>query len=168
MKISTKGRYAVTAMFDVALHAHLGPVSLTAIAERQDISLSYLEQLFNRLRKAGLVKSVRGPGGGYLLDKDENNITIGEIISAVDENIDTTRCRNDESGCQDGQRCLTHTIWNQLNQKINDFLNAITLGAIVDNKDVLDVLERQLQKQTEKVSNEEQLISILPISVPES
>ncbi|SET01332.1 Rrf2 family transcriptional regulator [Thorsellia anophelis] len=164
MKISAKGRYAVTAMFDVTLHAHAGPVSLTAISERQDISLSYLEQLFNRLRKAGLVKSVRGPGGGYLLDKSEDAITIGEIISAVDENIDTTKCRNDDSGCQDGERCLTHTIWNELNQRINDFLNGITLGAIVENQDVLDVLKRQSEKQMTKATKEHQVISVLSLS----
>ncbi|MFC0180562.1 Rrf2 family transcriptional regulator [Thorsellia kenyensis] len=149
MKISAKGRYAVTAMFDVAIHEYSGPVPLTAIADRQDISLSYLEQLFNKLRRAELVKSVRGPGGGYLLNKTKDEITIGEIILAVNENIDTTKCHNDDIGCQDGKRCLTHTIWHQLNHQISDFLNAITLGNMVENQEVLKVIERQAKKPIE-------------------
>ena len=113
MRLTSKGRYAVTAMLDVALHSQEGPVPLADISERQGISLSYLEQLFSRLRKNGLVASVRGPGGGYLLGKDSGDIAVGAVITAVDESVDATRCQGKE-GCQNGERCLTHTLWLSL------------------------------------------------------
>ncbi|MBG6243706.1 Fe-S cluster assembly transcriptional regulator IscR [Candidatus Symbiopectobacterium sp. 'North America'] len=142
MRLTSKGRYAVTAMLDVALHSKEGPVPLADISERQGISLSYLEQLFSRLRKNGLVSSVRGPGGGYLLGKNVNEIAVGAVISAVDESVDATRCQGRE-GCQGGDRCLTHTLWRDLSDRITDFLNNITLDELVNNQEVLDVADRQ-------------------------
>ena len=112
MRLTSKGRYAVTAMLDVALNSEAGPVPLADISERQGISLSYLEQLFSRLRKNGLVSSVRGPGGGYLLGKDASSIAVGEVISAVDESVDATRCQG-KGGCQGGDKCLTELVNNQ-------------------------------------------------------
>lgn len=142
MRLTSKGRYAVTAMLDVALHSDEGPVPLADISERQGISLSYLEQLFSRLRKNGLVSSVRGPGGGYLLGKEANEIAVGTVISAVDESVDATRCQGKE-GCQGGERCLTHVLWRDLSDRISDFLNNITLGELVHNQEILRVADRQ-------------------------
>lgn len=142
MRLTSKGRYAVTAMLDVALHSQEGPVPLADISERQGISLSYLEQLFSRLRKHGLVASVRGPGGGYLLGKDMSDIAVGTVITAVDESVDATRCQ-DKEGCQGGERCLTHTLWRDLSERISEFLNNITLAELVNNQEVLIVADRQ-------------------------
>ncbi|WP_392561581.1 Fe-S cluster assembly transcriptional regulator IscR [Orbus sturtevantii] len=142
MKLTSKGRYAVTAMLDVALHSSQGPVSLAEISERQEISLSYLEQLFARLRKNGLVTSVRGPGGGYVLGRGLNEIAISAIVKAVDETVAATKCHGDE-GCQGGVKCLTHTLWNDLSERIDSFLNNITLSELVKNKDVQAVADRQ-------------------------
>ncbi|BBU81918.1 HTH-type transcriptional regulator IscR [Escherichia coli] len=142
MRLTSKGRYAVTAMLDVALNSEAGPVPLADISERQGISLSYLEQLFSRLRKNGLVSSVRGPGGGYLLGKDASSIAVGEVISAVDESVDATRCQG-KGGCQGGDKCLTHALWRDLSDRLTGFLNNITLGELVNNQEVLDVSGRQ-------------------------
>ncbi|WP_109127643.1 Fe-S cluster assembly transcriptional regulator IscR [Aggregatibacter segnis] len=130
MKLTSKGRYAVTAILDIAIHADNGPVSLSDISERQHISLSYLEQLFAKLRRNNLVKSVRGPGGGYKLGHAPEDISIGMIIAAVNENIDTTKCLG-KGNCLNGQECLTHTLWDKLSQRIADFLNEITLAELV-------------------------------------
>ncbi|MFC0117606.1 Fe-S cluster assembly transcriptional regulator IscR [Pseudoalteromonas xiamenensis] len=143
MKLTSKGRYAVTAMLDVALHASIGPVPLADISERQEISLSYLEQLFARLRKHGLVSSVRGPGGGYLLGREAAAISVGDVINAVDESVDATRCHGSTGGCQSGLRCLTHSLWSDLSIRIEDFLNNITLAELVSNTDVQSVATRQ-------------------------
>ena len=142
MRLTSKGRYAVTAMLDVALHCQQGPVSLADIAERQDISLSYLEQLFSRLRKKSLVTSVRGPGGGYLPGKSLDQIAVAEVIAAVDESIDATRC-NGNSNCQEGDRCLTHSLWHGLSNRIQEFLNGITLAELVRQPEVQRVAARQ-------------------------
>lgn len=142
MRLTSKGRYAVTAMLDVALNSEAGPVPLADISERQGISLSYLEQLFSRLRKNGLVSGVRGPGGGYLLGKDAGSIAVGEVISAVDESVDATRCQG-KGGCQGGDKCLTHALWRDLSDRLTGFLNNITLGELVNNQEVLDVSGRQ-------------------------
>jgi Rrf2 family iron-sulfur cluster assembly transcriptional regulator len=142
MRLTSKGRYAVTAMLDVALHHQSGPVSLADISERQGISLSYLEQLFARLRKQGLVSSVRGPGGGYQLGRTSAEIAIAEVISAVDESIDATRCQG-KSDCQGGVRCLTHSLWSDLSHRIEDFLAGITLDELVQQSDVQTVAKRQ-------------------------
>lgn len=146
MRLTSKGRYAVTAMLDIALYSHQGPVPLADISERQGISLSYLEQLFSRLRRNGLVASVRGPGGGYLLGADANAIAVGAVISAVDESVDATKCLGRE-GCQSGDRCLTHVLWRDLSERISDFLNNITLGELVNNQEILAVAERQLSNK---------------------
>lgn len=146
MKLTSKGRYAVTAMLDVALHSQRNPVSLADISERQGISLSYLEQLFSRLRRHQLVDSVRGPGGGYKLGRDASKIAVGEVINAVDESVDATRCSG-LSDCQGGQRCLTHSLWTDLSDRISIFLNSITLGELMDKNDVQVVAERQNKNQ---------------------
>ncbi|MBE4572714.1 Fe-S cluster assembly transcriptional regulator IscR [Vibrio navarrensis] len=142
MKLTSKGRYAVTAMLDVALHSQKSPVPLADISERQGISLSYLEQLFSKLRKAGLVASVRGPGGGYRLGADAFSISIGTVIAAVDESVDATKCQG-KGDCQGGTRCLTHTLWRDLSSRISDFLNNITLGELMSDNEVLEISDRQ-------------------------
>ena len=129
-------------MLDVALHSDSGPVSLADISERQEISLSYLEQLFARLRKNGLVTSVRGPGGGYVLSRSMDQIAISSIVKAVDETVHATKCHG-QDGCQGGVRCLTHTLWNDLSERIEDFLTSITLSELVNNNEVKAVANRQ-------------------------
>jgi Rrf2 family iron-sulfur cluster assembly transcriptional regulator len=148
MRLTSKGRYAVTAMLDVALNSEAGPVPLADISERQG-SPSYLEQLFSRLRKNGLVSSVRGPGGGYLLGKDAGSIAVGEVISAVDESVDATRCQG-KGGCQGGDKCLTHALWRDLSDRLTGFLNNITLGELVNNQEVLDVSGRQHSHESQR------------------
>ncbi|WP_087022848.1 Fe-S cluster assembly transcriptional regulator IscR [Thaumasiovibrio subtropicus] len=142
MRLTSKGRYAVTAMLDVALHSQEGPVPLAEISERQGISLSYLEQLFSRLRKAGLVASVRGPGGGYRLGDEADNIAVGTVIAAVDESVDATKCQG-KADCQGGTRCLTHALWRDLSSRISGFLDNITLGELMKNNEVQEVADRQ-------------------------
>jgi len=142
MKLTSKGRYAVTAMLDLALHANQGPVTLAAISERQGISLSYLEQLFTRLRRNGLVSSTRGPGGGYLLSGDAADIAIADVVLAVDEAVNATRCGGEEN-CQDGQRCLTHDLWTELSEQIFTFLNEISLAQLVEQGDARNVDAKQ-------------------------
>ena len=144
MKLSTKGRYAVTAMMDLALHDEKGPVTLAEISQCQDISLSYLEQLFAKLRKGGLVAGVRGPGGGYRLARAASKITGAELVCAVDENVDATRCKGREN-CQGGRRCLTHDLWSDLSQQIHDFLRGITLAQFVERDAVREIAIRQDQ-----------------------
>ncbi len=137
MKLSTRGRYAVMAMADIAHHSTGAPVSLSDIAERQDISLAYLEQLFAKLRKGALVDSVRGPGGGYLLAREAQDIRVADIIMAVDEPLKVTRCEEfSPNGCIGGVRCLTHDLWEELGRQIHVFLAAVSLADVV-NKRVL-------------------------------
>ena len=150
MKLTTKGRYAVTAMLDLALHFGEGPITLADIAQRQGISLSYLEQLFSRLRKKSLVSSVRGPGGGYSLGREAREIYIGDVITAVDENVDTTRCHG-ANNCQQNGRCLTHDLWTDLSNQIYSYLNRISLQDLVDRNAVQEVAERQDQCGGSKV-----------------
>ncbi|WP_043529573.1 Fe-S cluster assembly transcriptional regulator IscR [Litchfieldella xinjiangensis] len=145
MRLTTKGRYAVTAMLDLALNAHDGPTSLADISKRQEISLSYLEQLFARLRRAKLVKSVRGPGGGYLLAHAPLDISVAKVIDAVNESVDATRCQG-LSDCQQGDVCLTHHLWCDLSKEIHGFLDGITLGDLVERNDVRRVAERQRRR----------------------
>ena len=152
MKLTTKGRYAVTAMLDLALHDGNGPVSLVEISERQDISLSYLEQLFSKLRRQGLVTSMRGPGGGYSLSRLPNEIAVSHIIMAVDENLDVTNCGNAAGGCHDtNKRCLTHNLWLDLSNRIQSFLDDISLQDMMDKREVLEVATRQNLKQNESL-----------------
>jgi Rrf2 family iron-sulfur cluster assembly transcriptional regulator len=129
-------------MLDLALHSGRGPITLADIAQRQGISLSYLEQLFSRLRKRGLVSSVRGPGGGYSLGRSADEIFIAQVIAAVDESVDTTRCGGAHN-CQNNQRCLTHDLWHDLSQRIYDYLNRISLKDLMDRRGVQEVAERQ-------------------------
>ncbi|MCU7906994.1 MAG: Fe-S cluster assembly transcriptional regulator IscR [Candidatus Thiodiazotropha sp. (ex Epidulcina cf. delphinae)] len=151
MKLTTKGRYAVTAMLDLSLHYGKGPIALADIAQRQGISLSYLEQLFSRLRKKSLVASVRGPGGGYSLGRGAGEIYVGEVISAVDENIDTTRC-NGAYNCHNNERCLTHELWSDLSSQIYNYLNKISLQDLMDRKTVREVAARQDHSDQEGAS----------------
>jgi Rrf2 family transcriptional regulator, iron-sulfur cluster assembly transcription factor len=140
LRLTTKGRFAVTAMLDLALQEAGKPVTLAGISERQAISLSYLEQLFSRLRRSGLVKSVRGPGGGYRLAQQADRISVSQIISAVDELIDATQCGGKEN-CRDERRCMTHDLWSSLNDKILDYLSGVSLADLVksqsDGKEVV-------------------------------
>ncbi len=147
MRLTTKGRYAVTAMLDLALHADSGPVALADISERQGISLSYLEQLFAKLRRNDLVKSVRGPGGGYCLSRPESEIGVAEVIDAVDESVDATRCHKSDEGCQQGSVCLTHHLWCDLSEQIHQFLSGISLADLVSRREVRQVAERQDRDQ---------------------
>jgi Rrf2 family iron-sulfur cluster assembly transcriptional regulator len=142
MRLTTKGRYAVTAMLDLALHYSDGPITLADISGRQGISLSYLEQLFSKLRKHGLVDSARGPGGGYRLSRPASEIAVVEVITAVDEKVDATRCGG-KGNCQGEERCLTHELWTDLSNQIYDFLNNIHLGDLVERRGVQEVADRQ-------------------------
>lgn len=138
MRLTTKGRFAVTAMIDLALHGDNGPVTLAGISERQKISLSYLEQLFGKLRRNKLVSSVRGPGGGYRLMRPMNQVSVADIILAVDEPIDATQCKGKEN-CHNDQRCMTHDLWTSLNAKIRDYLTLVTLEQLVMSSKVKNV-----------------------------
>ncbi|MDA8389170.1 MAG: Rrf2 family transcriptional regulator [Gammaproteobacteria bacterium] len=145
MKLTTKGRYAVTAMLDLAVHQQETTVALGDIAARQGISLSYLEQLFAKLRRKGLVSSVRGPGGGYSLGLPASGISVAQIIMAINEDIDATRCRGEEN-CHGEERCLTHQLWTELSRRIYEFLDGITLADLVTEPGVQEVVLRQAQR----------------------
>ena len=133
MRLTTKGRFAVTAMLDLALHSGDGPVTLAGISERQRISLSYLEQLFGKLRRRELVESVRGPGGGYHLARDASLVSVADIISAVEESIDSTQCGGREN-CLDSHRCMTHDLWEELNTTVYGFLSNVSLSQLVEKQ----------------------------------
>jgi len=152
MRLTTKGRFAVTAMLDLALQDEDKPVTLAGISERQGISLSYLEQLFSRLRRNGLVKSVRGPGGGYRVARNPREISVSEIIAAVDELIDATQCGGKEN-CHDDRRCMTHDLWSSLNHKILEYLSGVSLADLVasqrEGKKILFTGRRELQAAKE-------------------
>ena len=141
MKLTTRGRYAVTAMLDLAMNGGSNPVSLTDISNRQEISLSYLEQLFAKLRRGQLVISSRGPGGGYRLGRSSANIFVAEIIDAVDESVDVTSCRG-KGDCQGGKTCLTHHLWGDLSGQIHDFLSRISLEDLVARRQEVRSLDR--------------------------
>ena len=168
MRLTTKGRFAVTAMLDLAMHEIDKPVTLAGISERQAISLSYLEQLFSRLRRNGLVKSVRGPGGGYRLAKKQTKISVSEIISAVDEPIDATQCGGREN-CHGERRCMTHDLWSSLNDRILDYLSGVSLADLVasqgDGKKVVfsnrtDSLKTDSQKSSPQAQPQKQLAAV--------
>jgi Rrf2 family transcriptional regulator, iron-sulfur cluster assembly transcription factor len=146
MRLTTKGRYAVTAMLDLALHEGGGPVSLADISRRQELSLSYLEQLFARLRRNGLVTSVRGPGGGYRLQRSGAEIFVAQIVDAVNESYEATACER-KGGCQQGEVCLTHSLWNDLSEQIHSFLDAISLAELVTRGEVQRVARRQDERE---------------------
>lgn len=151
MKLTAKGRYAVTAMLDLAVHENDGPISLADISERQGISLSYLEQLFAKLRRSNLVKSVRGPGGGYKLNRGASEIYVAEIVDSVDENVDATRCGGEEN-CQQGETCLTHELWVDLSNQIHRFLSSIDLASIIAKREVQQVAARQDARKEDLIS----------------
>jgi Rrf2 family iron-sulfur cluster assembly transcriptional regulator len=133
MKLTTKGRFAVTAMLDLAMHGQGGPVTLAGISERQKISLSYLEQLFGKLRRRELVESVRGPGGGYHLARDAARVSVADIVRAVEEPLDSTQCGGREN-CRGEQRCMTHDLWEELNSTVYGFLAGVTLSHLVEKQ----------------------------------
>jgi Rrf2 family transcriptional regulator, iron-sulfur cluster assembly transcription factor len=142
MKLSTKGRYAVTAMMDIALHEKVGPVTLADISQCQGISLSYLEQLFSKLRKHGLVKGVRGPGGGYRLAKSADQISVADIIDSVDEKLDLTKCGG-KGDCNNGEKCLTHKLWFDLTCDLHKFLTGIKLDQYVNRPQISELVQKQ-------------------------
>jgi Rrf2 family iron-sulfur cluster assembly transcriptional regulator len=142
MRLTTKGRYAVTAVLDLALHQEMGPVSLAAISQRQKISLSYLEQLFAKLRRNNIVSSTRGPGGGYTLKNNVDDVSISDIILAVDESCKVVDC-GEGDGCHGGYQCLTHDLWQELSNEIRTFLDGITLSEIMSKDTVNEVKVRQ-------------------------
>jgi Rrf2 family iron-sulfur cluster assembly transcriptional regulator len=142
MRLTTKGRYAVTAMLDLAVHNAEGPIALADISERQGISLSYLEQLFAKLRKTGLVASTRGPGGGYCLGKPATEIAVSDVIAAVDESVDATRCGG-QKNCQHDLPCLTHDLWEDLNRQIRSFLSGVSLGDLINRNVTREIANRQ-------------------------
>ncbi|MDY0007691.1 MAG: Fe-S cluster assembly transcriptional regulator IscR [Spongiibacteraceae bacterium] len=154
MRLTTKGRYAVTAMLDLALHARQGPVSLAEVSSRQEISLSYLEQLFAKLRRRELVSSVRGPGGGYQLSREADRIFVAEIVDAVDEPLDSTSCGGN-ADCQDGETCLTHHLWCDLSRQIHDFLNGISLAGLVQRREVQAIAARQARRAQQQARLEQ-------------
>ena len=164
MKLTTKGRYAVTAMLDLALHANQGPVSLADISERQGISISYLEQLFAKLRRNDLVSSVRGPGGGYRLSRASAEIFVAQVVDAVDEPVDITRCEG-QGNCQNGEPCLTHYLWEDLSQQLHQFLSAISLQSLVERSEIRKVAERQDRYQQEASTAERELAdNLVPVN----
>ena len=155
MRLTTKGRFAVTAMVDLSMRQTRGPVTLSAISERQHISLSYLEQLFGKLRRAKLVSSVRGPGGGYNLAQPAQGISVASIVTAVDEPLDATQCGGKEN-CHDDRRCVTHDLWATLNEKMNDYLGSVSLADVVSHQQgkKVQVIKdfRSVEKAPEKVA----------------
>src|ERR1035437_438260 len=159
MRLTTKGRFAVTAMIDLALRQGTGPVTLAAISQRQQISLSYLEQLFGKLRRNDLVESTRGPGGGYSLGRKPADITVADIITSVDEPIDATHCAGKENCQGDGGRCMTHELWTALNERMVAFLDSVNLQTLVD---------QQLAKgiQIEGKPTVKSAISAMPMAKP--
>ena len=156
MKLTSKGRYAVTAILDLAFHSGVGPVSLSEISKRQNISLSYLEQLFTRLRKQELVRSTRGPGGGYSLQRPADQIAVAEVISAVDE-IVTTGCAS-QGECEDGEQCLAHELWVELSEQIHGFLDGISIQDLMD--------EGSIQQVTDRQDSETANASAIPVTTP--
>jgi Rrf2 family iron-sulfur cluster assembly transcriptional regulator len=159
MRLTTKGRFAVTAMIDLALRQNNGPVTLAAISQRQQISLSYLEQLFGKLRRNQLVESTRGPGGGYTLGRKATEISVADIILSVDEPIDATHCAGKENCLGESGKCMTHELWSSLNQRMIDFLNSVNLQKLVD-----DQLAKGLQVEEKPMTR--RAISAAPVVKP--
>jgi Rrf2 family transcriptional regulator, iron-sulfur cluster assembly transcription factor len=157
MRLTTKGRYAVTAMLDLSINAKKGPVTLSDISKRQAISLSYLEQLFSKLRKRELVSSVRGPGGGYMLGRKDSEIDVAEIIDAVSESLDSTQCKG-KGDCHGGEICLTHHLWEDLSAQIHKFLSNITLSDLVSKREIEQIARSQHERMNQmKASEAEEL-----------
>jgi Rrf2 family iron-sulfur cluster assembly transcriptional regulator len=167
MRLTTKGRFAVTAMIDLALREASGPVTLAAISQRQQISLSYLEQLFGKLRRHALVESTRGPGGGYSLGRDADAITVADIISSVDEPLDATQCGGKENCLGDGRRCMTHDLWTALNAKMVEFLESVTLQQLVD-KQLASGVEVETKPMVKRAISPEPVIKPIQVNAPNS
>jgi Rrf2 family iron-sulfur cluster assembly transcriptional regulator len=159
MRLTTKGRFAVTAMIDLGLRQSSGPVTLAAISQRQQISLSYLEQLFGKLRRHELVESTRGPGGGYTLARKASDITVADIITSVDEPIDATQCGGKENCLGEGNRCMTHDLWASLNLRMVEFLDSVSLQKLVDDQLAKGVL-------VESKPSVKRAISAMPVIKP--
>lgn len=155
MRLTTKGRFAVTAMLDLALHGTNGPVTLAGISERQKISLSYLEQLFGKLRRRALVESVRGPGGGYHLARAAADISVADIVLAVEEPLDSTQCGGREN-CHENQRCMTHDLWEELNATVQGFLAGVKLSQLVERQRTRPV---SVLRHAPKTAREQQPLS---------
>lgn len=160
MRLTTKGRYAVTAMLDLALHESEGPITLADISQRQGVSISYLEQLFAKLRRNKLVESIRGPGGGYRLSGGAANISVAQIVEAVNDSMDATRCRG-KGDCQNGDVCLTHHLWSDLSDRLHQFLDEISLAELVSRADIRRVSERQDMLGCNRAKTVEQLERII-------
>ncbi len=165
MRLTTKGRYAVTSILDLALNQDKGPIPLAGISERQDISLSYLEQLLAQLRRRGLVQSVRGPGGGYHLGKAASDISVAEVIEAVNETTDATRCQG-AGDCQKGETCLTHHLWMDLSDQIRDFLGDITLADLVTRREIQSIACQQQNRGQDEDDTAEIAIRTIADSTP--
>jgi len=157
MRLTTKGRYAVTAMLDLALNETRGPIRLAAISERQGISLSYLEQLFAHLRRQGLVRSIRGPGGGYRLKRSAETISVAEVIAAVNEDTDATRCGG-KGDCHEGDTCLTHHLWMDLSDQIRAFLDGISLADLVQRNEIREISDKQVHRKAEAAPDNAQIL----------
>ena len=165
MRLTTKGRFAVTAMLDIALHHGKGPVTLAGISQRQRISLSYLEQLFGRLRRHALVDSVRGPGGGYTIARELDKLSVANIIKAVDEPIDATQCGGKEN-CRDEGRCMTHELWSTLNDKMYEYLESVKLSDLVLRQRAADA--KAASEKTIKVIQDKRMTGGAPIAATEA
>lgn len=164
MRLTTKGRYAVTAMLDLSINARKEPVTLSDISKRQNISLSYLEQLFSKLRKRELVNSVRGPGGGYMLGRKDSEIDVAEIIDAVSESLDSTQCKG-KGDCHGGEICLTHHLWEDLSAQIHKFLSNITLSDLVSKREIEQIARNQHERMNQiNAESREQAESQSPAS----
>lgn len=159
MQLTTRGRYAVTAMVDITIHQHAGPVSLNQIADNQNISLSYLEQLFAQLRQANLVIGLRGPGGGYKLAHPAESISVAKVVQAVNESVDATQCGGMKN-CSGGYRCLTHSLWDKLSRQLYDFLDGISLADLAEWPSVQEVIERQEMMHTDTLKNQRVALEI--------
>lgn len=157
MRLTTKGRYAVTAMLDLALNEARGPIRLAAISERQGISLSYLEQLFAHLRRQGLVRSIRGPGGGYRLKRTAETISVAEVVAAVNEDTDATRCGG-KGDCHEGDTCLTHHLWMDLSDQIRAFLDGISLADLVQRNEIREISDKQVHRNQESSPDGAQIL----------
>ncbi len=167
MRLTTKGRFAVTAMIDLALREASGPVTLAAISQRQQISLSYLEQLFGKLRRHALVESTRGPGGGYSLGRDADAITVADIVSSVDEPLDATQCGGKENCLGEGGRCMTHDLWTALNAKMVEFLESVTLQQLVD-KQLANGVEVEVKPMLKRAISSEPVVKPIRVNAPNS
>jgi len=168
MRLTTKGRFAVTAMIDLALRQNSGPVTLAAISQRQQISLSYLEQLFGKLRRHELVESTRGPGGGYSLARRADDITVADIIISVDEPLDATQCGGKENCLGEAGRCMTHDLWTGLNQRMVEYLDSVTLQKLVDQQMARGVLIEEGKNLLSRAISSVPVVKPIRITAPNS